>query len=241
VTETIPQAETTLAVSLEAVRASEERALVGQLALEIMHEIRNPLEALAHLTYLTSEEADDGDQVRSYMRLAQEQITNVTQIANQTLTFARSSRSPKLVDLAALAEAGLRIHQRTIDAKKIHLVRDFSEGVVVAAHTGQLLQVVSNLIVNALDALEEEGVLYLRLRKRQSEVALIIADNGHGIPAEYSQDIFRPFFITKAERGNGLGLTLSKRIIEHHRGKIFMRSSVRPGRAGTIFKVSIPA
>jgi signal transduction histidine kinase len=239
--EIVAMLEAQLADSLEALRVANERALVGQLALEVMHEIRNPLEALAHLTYLASNEANDCDQVRAYMRLAEEQIWNATQIANQTLGFARANRSVKPIDLAALAEAALRIHQRTIQAKKVHLVRDFSAGVMVAAHTSQMLQVVSNLIVNALDALEEEGMICLRLRKRQGEVRLVIADNGHGIPAEHCDRIFRPFFTTKAERGNGLGLALSKRIVEFHRGTICMRSSVRPGKSGTLFKVSLPA
>jgi signal transduction histidine kinase len=240
-TETVTQLQERLAASFEALRLAEERALVGQLALEVMHEIRNPLEALGHLAYLTTDQAEDSEQVRSYMKMAEEQIENASQIANQTLNFARASRAPKRVDLVTLAEAGLRIHQRTIEAKKIHLVRDFAEDVMVDAHVSEMLQVISNLITNALDALDEAGVLRVRLRRRQCEVRLVIADNGHGIRPEHSDAIFRPFFTTKAESGNGLGLTLSKRIVEHHQGTICMRSSVRPGKTGTIFKVSLPA
>jgi signal transduction histidine kinase len=240
-TEKVTQLQERLAASFEALRLAEERALVGQLALEVMHEIRNPLEALGHLAYLTKEQADDSEEVRSYMQMAEEQIENASQIANQTLNFARASRAPKRVDLVTLAEAVLRIHQRTIEAKKIHLVRDFAADVMVDAHVSQMLQVISNLITNALDALDEAGVLCVRLRRRQREVRLVIADNGHGIRPEHSDEIFRPFFTTKAERGNGLGLTLSKRIVEHHQGTICMRSSVRPGKTGTIFKVSLPA
>jgi signal transduction histidine kinase len=70
--------------------------------------------------------------------------------------------------------------------------------------------------------------------------SLVIADNGHGIPNELVDNIFKPFFTTKKERGTGLGLALSKRIVERHRGTIKMRSSARPGRSGTIFKISIP-
>jgi signal transduction histidine kinase len=238
---TVEELEARLADSFEALRLAEERGLVGQLALEVMHEIRNPLEALGHLAYLTLIEAQDPEQVRLYMHMAEEQITQVNQIASQTLGFARASNVAKPVDLIALAEAGIRIHQRAIEAKKIHLVRDFPDGLEVKAHTSQLLQVVSNLITNALDALGVEGVLCLRLRKRQDEVHLVVADNGHGIKVEHCGEIFRPFFTTKAERGNGLGLTLSKRIVECHRGKIRVRSSVRPGKTGTTFKISLPA
>jgi signal transduction histidine kinase len=239
--ETVSQLEERLKASFEALRLAEERALVGQLALEVMHEIRNPLEALAHLAYLTTEQASEANEVRAYMRLAEEQIVNASQIANQTLTFARASQAPRPIDLAALAEAGIRLHQRAIAAKKIHLVRDFRQDVIARAHTGQMLQVVSNLITNAVDALNENGVLYFRLRKRQDEVWILIADNGHGIREEHCHQVFQPFFSTKAERGNGLGLTLSKRIVEHHSGTITMRSSVRPGKTGTIFRISLPA
>ncbi len=107
-------------------------------------------------------------------------------------------------------------------------------------YTGEMLQVVSNLIVNALDALPEDGVLYLRLRKRRGQVEFVIADNGHGIPPDHGDTIFQPFFTTKGDGGTGLGLALSKRIIERHNGRIRVRSSVRPGKSGTAFKISLP-
>jgi signal transduction histidine kinase len=101
--------------------------------------------------------------------------------------------------------------------------------------------IISNLIVNAVDALPSGGILSLRVRKVQGKVRFSIADNGHGIPAEYSQEIFQPFFTTKKENGTGLGLAISKKIIERHNGVIRMRSSVRPGKSGTIFHISLPA
>jgi signal transduction histidine kinase len=70
---------------------------------------------------------------------------------------------------------------------------------------------------------------------------MVIADNGHGIPAEHAAAIFEPFFTTKEHRGTGLGLGLTRKIIERHHGRIAMRSSVRPGRSGTIFRISLPA
>jgi signal transduction histidine kinase len=103
-----------------------------------------------------------------------------------------------------------------------------------------MLQVISNLIHNSIDALPQDGILRLRLRKAEGEIHLLIADNGHGIPAEYADEIFQPFITTKEERGTGLGLALTKRIVERHRGTIRMRSSVRPGKSGTLFKISLP-
>lgn len=232
--------EERLAIATDALRKSEEHATAGRLALEVMHEINNPLEALGHLMYLTSEQADEPDKVRKYMMLAEEQMANLHRISRQTLGFAQQSQKPKKVDLVGVAEAAIRIHRRAIREKRIHLVKDLSDGVEAEAQSGELLQVVSNLIVNALDALPAEGILHLRLRKRQGRVEFVIADNGHGIPPHQSSLVFQPFFTTKAERGTGLGLALSKRIIDGHQGKIRLRSSVRPGKSGTVFKISLP-
>ena len=218
----------------------DERATAGQLALEMMHEIRNPLEALGHLTYLTLEEKNDPEKVEKYMLLATEQMKMLNRIASQTLGFARVSDSPKPIDLIDLAEAALRIHQRTIEAKKIHLVKELPAEVVAEVKQGQLLQVVSNLLKNALDALPEAGTLSLRLRKRADQIDLIVADNGQGIRPEHLEKIFEPFFTTKKETGNGLGLSLSKRIVEDHHGKITIRSSVRPERQGTVLRITLP-
>jgi signal transduction histidine kinase len=148
---------------------------------------------------------------------------------------------PKTSDLAALAEAAIRIHQKTISEKKIHLVKDITEGITASVYTSEILQVISNLIMNALDALPPAGVLCLRFRKRRDEVHLVVADTGHGIDAEHSANIFKPFFTTKEERGTGLGLALSKKIVERHRGRISMRSRVQPGKSGTIFRIALPA
>ena len=218
-----------------------ERILAGQLALELMHEIRNPLEALGHLVYLTRADAQDAEKVLRYATMAEEQMATLNRIVSQTLGFARTSAAPKASDLVELAEAALRIHQRTIEAKKIHLMKDLPKGVVAKIRMGEILQVVSNLIVNALDALPAGGTLAVRLRTRANKVHILIADNGHGIPVEYAGSIFQLFFTTKQESGTGLGLPLAKKIIEQHGGRIWMRTSTRLGKSGTTFRISLPA
>ncbi len=233
--------ESKLAVAAEALRKSEERATFGQLALEIIHDVRNPLEALRNLTYLMTVESENPEKVRKYAALADEQIAIVVDLVDSTLGFAKEPTTRKPTDLVQLAEAALRIHQRTIDGKGIHLIKDLPHEVVLPVHSGEILQVISNFIANSLDALPLNGTLSLRLRKRTNGIHLLVADNGHGIPYAYAGDIFEPFFTTKGHLGTGLGLALSKRIIESHRGTIKMRSSVQPGKSGTTFKISIPA
>jgi signal transduction histidine kinase len=228
-------------ISKEAAREkAEERASAGLLALEMMHEIRNPLEALNNLIYLCLEKADEPETVRQYLRLAQEQTAALGETSSYILGFARSSRLPKSTCLVALVEAGLRIHRKALERKKIHLVKDMPDGLSAEVHGGEILQVVSNLVANALDALPIDGTLCIRLRRRRSEAHFVVADNGHGIPKSIFAHIFEPFFTTKDEVGTGLGLALSKRIVEGHRGRILVRSSVRPGKSSTIFKISLP-
>jgi signal transduction histidine kinase len=238
-TSTQPQSDP--AIAEQSLRKASSHATAEHLALEVLHEIRNPLEALGNLTYLAFEEADDPEKVRKYMRLAGEQMATLNHIASQTLGYARSFSSPKSTNLAALMKSAIRIHQKTISMKKIDLVKDLPEDLSMDVYSGELLQVFSNLIANALDALPVAGTLRLRFRKRQDRVDFVIADSGQGIPAENLDVIFEPFFTTKEEKGTGIGLSLSKKIVEHHHGKIRARSSTRPGKSGTTFRISLPA
>jgi len=238
---TIADFETRLGVASEALQRAEERAIAGQLAMEVIHEIRNPLQALDYLVFLALRDAEDAEKVRGYMHIAEEQMVTMGQIATGTLRLGRDSPSPQAVSVSVLTEAAIRIHQRTIEAKRAHLVKDIRGEIVVEAYTREILQVVSNLIVNALDAIPENGTVHLRVRKSGGRVRIVVADNGQGIPKENAALIFQPFFTTKEGRGTGLGLCVSKRIIDHHKGTIRVRSSVRPGRSGTAFQISLPA
>ena len=231
--------EENLFAAEEALRKAEQRSIAGQLALEMMHEVRNPLEALGNLLYLTREQAHDPDQVRLHVQLAEEQMALLSEVTNQTLGFARSS-PPSKIDLSALTEAALRIHDRTLKAKGLRLVRTFSAETLAQVQRGEMLQVISNLIVNAIEALEVGGTLHVRIRKTTDRVHFVVADNGCGISAEHMSSLFEPFFTTKEEFGTGLGLHLSKKIIERHGGTIGVRSAVREGRSGTTFRISLP-
>jgi signal transduction histidine kinase len=226
--------------AIEALRKCEERSMAGQFALEVMHEIRNPLDALGNLVYLAAD-AQDLTLVHEYMRAAKEQILTLHQIAGQSLTLARDSQAATSVDLVALTEAALRVYHRRITAKQIHLVRDVCDGAVLTVRTGEILQVISNLIGNALDALPDQGTIFIRIRKRRAHICLVVADNGHGISPDNLRRLFQPFFTTKNDQGNGLGLALSRKIVERRGGSIRVRSSVHPGKAGTTFVINLPA
>lgn len=229
-----------LAAAEEALRRAEIRATVGQLALEMIHEIRNPLEALSHLTFLAREQAGQPDKVRTYLDLAEERMAHLRYISGKTLAYSKSAFSTEAADLVKVAEAAVRIHHSSFTRNHIRLVTDFPEQVTAHIHFGGMLQVVSNLLANAIDALSCAGCIRLRLRARENQAHILVADNGHGIPSEHLGSIFEPYFTTKGDRGTGLGLALTLKIVDGHRGRIHVRSSVRPGRHGTTFRVSVP-
>jgi signal transduction histidine kinase len=225
----------------ETLQRSQGMAVAGQFAVSIMHEINNPLEAVCNLNYLLGADPQNTERAREYSRLMEEQLKTITMIAQRTLNFYRSIDTVEETAIAAVADAALRVHQKKILMKRIALYKSLASDAMATVHAGELLQVLSNLIANAVDALPENGRLHLRIRRRREEVHITIADDGHGIPEAVHSRIFDPFFTTKKERGTGLGLAISKAIVEKHKGRIRSRSSVRSGRSGTAFRIILPA
>jgi signal transduction histidine kinase len=206
-----------------------------------MHEINGPLEAVTNLNYLIQQDVDNAGLVRQYSQLIEEQLLNLTKLSRQTLSFYRSEETREVVAISTLAEAALRVHQRKIFAKQIKIRKSLPSDATAEVNAGDMLQVISNLVANAIDALPEEGVLQVRVKRCTREVRIIVADNGPGIPDPIRARIFDPFFTTKRERGTGLGLAISKTIVEKHQGRIRTRTSTRPPRSGTIFRISLPS
>ena len=224
----------------EALHESRAFALAGQFAGATMHEVNGPLEAISNLNYLLQTNPDDGEQVRKYSGLIQEQLYLLTAISRQTLSFYHSKETVEPVRIAPLAEAALRIHHKKIAAKEIRLLKKLPDAVIVEGNPGAMLQVFSNLIANAVEALAPQGILQIRARHTDREAHILFADNGHGIPAEIQLRMFEPFFSTKKGGGTGLGLAITKAIIESHGGRIRSRTSTQVGRSGTAFRISLP-
>lgn len=222
-----------------ALQRTEQSALAGRFAGAVMHEIKNSLEALTNLVYLAKLEANDPERVKSYAQQAEEQLALVRSITRQSLSFYRDQRTAHDVDLVTLLESALRIHTKYLLEKQVVIQRRLPDKLLIQGNSGELLQVLSNLIVNAIDALSHRGRLCLRARSSSEQVHVTIADNGCGIREEFRRDLFVPFHTTKGEAGTGLGLWLSKSLVEKHPGRIRWRSSVRPGRSGTAFRISL--
>jgi signal transduction histidine kinase len=221
-------------------RRNQELIVAGQFAAMVMHEINGPLEAVNNLNYLIQQEADSPSKVRMFSGMVDEQLVTLTKLSRQTLSFYRSPETRESTAISTLAEAALRVHQRKITAKHINLRKRLNSDVSAEVHAGDMLQVLSNLISNAIDALPDHGILAVSVRRACHEAHVTVADNGSGIPGPVISRIFDPFFTTKKENGTGLGLSISKSIVEKHHGRIRSRTTTRPSRNGTAFRISIP-
>ncbi len=233
------QIETRLAQTEEALRRAERRATAGQFAASVMHEITNPLEAISNLVYLARLKENDLGSTQRCLSMIEEQLGRVRTIARQTLTFYRETAHRKTVDLVQLIESALRMHDGRIREKNLRLRRELPERAFSSVREGEILQVLTNLLANAIDASPMQGWLCIRVRIRGERVHIVIADTGHGIPMHFRPQLFQPFATNKPDTGNGLGLWVVKSLVEKHGGRICYKSSVHPGKSGTAFRVAL--
>src|ERR1700761_2101401 len=211
----------------------------GRLAATVAHEINNPLEAVGNLIYLALNEPGLPPVSKGYLRMANEELRRVGHIVSQTLGFYRESSTAQPVDLSVLVNDVLALYQRKLDARQIRVTRNM-ESVMVEGVAGELRQVIANLLSNALDAMEPYGVLAIEVRPLNDQVRFAISDTGHGIATPLLDRIFEPFFTTKKDAGTGLGLWVSKGIVEKHQGRLDVMSSQKEEDHGTAFVMTLP-
>jgi signal transduction histidine kinase len=224
-----------------ALRRSEKLAMAGRLAASVMHEINNPSQAIADLVYLIAKEADHPELVRAHAAQIEEQLVRIQYIARQTLSFFRDPPRSQAKDLVPLVDTAIRYHAGLLQEKHIQVHKEMPDMLVASIFPGDFLQMVSNLVRNAVEALPAGGTLCIRLRANGRVYArLTIADNGRGIPPAIQARLFEAFQSDKADAGNGLGLWISKTIIEKHSGKIHWRSTTQGRAHGTTFSVLLP-
>lgn len=224
-------------------RQSEKLAATGRLAATIAHEINNPLEAVTNLIYLAKTDAAVAPSIRGLLETADQELARVAQIAQQTLGFYRDTARPAEIDLSAMLHGIVDLFSRKLAFKRLVCRPHIQSDLRIFGLQGEIRQVFSNLLVNAIDASENSEIV-IRARNcivaGRSGVSCVIVDRGTGISASVRERLFSPFITTKLSLGTGLGLWVSRAIVEKHGGAIAYRTCTQPP-TGTVFRVFLPA
>jgi two-component system NtrC family sensor kinase len=229
----------------EALIGSEKLASAGRMAAVLAHEINNPLAAVMNLLFLAQTSADTPGSVRQYLEMADGELKRIAHITRQTLGFYRETTAPTTFRVVTLLDSVIDLLQAKIVSTQVTVEKECNDLLQITASFGELRQVISNLMLNSLDALGEGGRVTLRASisrdplNGSARIRITLADSGQGIDAAVLPRIFEPFFTTKGSIGNGLGLWVCKQIIEKHSGTIKVRSRTKDGH-GTTFSMVLP-
>jgi signal transduction histidine kinase len=179
--------------------------------------------------------------------MADAELQRIAHIARQSLGFYRESDTAAIVRVNEVLQSAVDVMKSKIKAKRAVIEKDWDDDAEVTALAGELRQVFSNLMANSLDAIDHGGTIKLRVsatapdfKSGRRRVRVTIADNGRGIGVSSRLHIFEPFFTTKGAVGTGLGLWVSKQIVDKHSGTIQLRSCTDGARRGTAFSVVLP-
>ena len=231
----------------DALQLSQKLAEIGRHSATIAHEIKNPLESLGNLMYLLEQHPGLDATALSYVQLSQQEISRAARIAQQTLDFSRESSERVRVSIPTVLDKVVDFYAHKIRYKKISVEKRYEADSEVNAFPGEIRQVISNLVVNALEAVPmNTGRLLLHSfpsthwQSRTAGVRVVIADNGGGIHPNHRARIFEPFFTTKP-KGTGVGLWTTRRLLHVLGGSIRFHTRFHPERGGTCFGIFLPA
>ena len=216
---------------------SEKLATAGRMAAAIAHEINNPLEALTNLIFIIEQSPDVPLSARQTATAALGEVTRLAHITRQSLGFYRELRAPSELDLSESVSETVELYRKRLSQNRIDVRLDLIPEVLIQGIKGEIRQVISNLLVNAMEVLTAGGTISVTTCKRGETAVLEVSDDGPGIPAELQEKVFEPFFTTKQGTGTGLGLWITQSIVEKHGGSI--RISPRNG-LGTKFEIEFP-
>ena len=228
-----------------ALMAHEKLAVAGRLSASIAHEIHNPLDSVANLHYLMEKETDGALQQR-YLTLAQQELNRTLQISRAMLGLYREPKAPVEVNMRELLQSVLLLLDRQLKDQFVAVERRLDEDAFIQGFPGELRQVFTNLITNAAEAAGPRGRVQVLLESElpadtRPGAMVTISDSGPGVPESVQAKLFKPFFTTKGELGTGLGLWVSRGIVEKHGGKIELSNSTDPAFPGAAVQVYLPA
>jgi two-component system, chemotaxis family, CheB/CheR fusion protein len=225
---------------------SEKLAASGRLAGTLAHEINNPLQAVMNLMVLLQKSQKLNNDDRQYATLAEKELARIVHLVRQSLGFYRETTSNAAeVNLEEVLESMLTLYGKQIEGKQITVTKRYRLTGTIQSYPGEIRQVFSTLLVNAMEAVPQGGAITLRARNSSDwrnpaiqGVRITLVDNGNGIPPDLATHIYEPFFTTKGEKGTGLGLWTTAGIVDRLGGSIRVRSRVGPPKkSGTCFSV----
>ncbi|MES2221365.1 MAG: PAS domain S-box protein [Acidobacteriota bacterium] len=223
---------------------SEKLAAAGRMAATVAHEINNPLEAVLNLIYLARGTCPRDSETYDYLETAEKELERVSHIARQTLGFYRDTGLPTEIFVDELLKNVLAVYRSKLTSRNIVVDHHLAARRPLTASRGELLQVFSNIVANAIDALEPGGSLEVDTRDVEDAgkpgVQIRIRDYGCGIGEGHLSRIFEPFFTTKEQHGTGIGLWVAKQLVDKRGGRIQITSSTEPGRSGTEVCIFFP-
>lgn len=208
---------------------SQKLAAMGKLASTVAHEINNPLEAVTNLLYLARSSDTSPAETQGYLASAERELARLSNITRLTLGFVRTSGNVTDTNVAEIVDEVLGLFQHQMENKNVRLERQYEPGVSIRIAPHELRQIASNLVANATDAVSPgDGCIAIRVLREDgnggAHGVLLVEDNGGGIDQENIERIFEPFFSTKQEVGTGIGLWVTKELVEKNGGRVLVTS-----------------
>jgi PAS domain S-box-containing protein len=230
------EAKEKLTVQEKALRQTEKLAVTGRMAATLAHEINNPLEAVTNLIYLLRSDQGMSPESRDYLARADEELKRMAHVARHTLAFFKGSTKEAALDLRELCDAQLSMITLRFNSKNVDVRREYRTDARAFAIDSEVRQVISNLLLNALQAAPADSTVTAIVDAREpGQIRFAVEDGGAGVPKESETRVFEPFFTTK-DVGTGLGLWVSRDILQRHGGDLKLESPRNPTRFAAYFK-----
>jgi PAS domain S-box-containing protein len=234
-------------VSEGALMRAEKLATAGRMAASVAHEVNNPLEGLTNLIYI-ARHSDDMPEVRQLLIQAESELGRIAHITRQSLGFYRETSSPAHFKPSAIVREVTNFYSSRALSQGVSFIVNTNTEMEVLGIAGELRQILSNLLANSLDACPRGATIRVESNSAidprkpgRTGVRISVADTGCGIQTDHLESIFEPFFTTKKDTGTGLGLWVSRELVEKHGGSLRVRSSTSNEKSGTVFSIFLPA